>query len=108
MFAALQQAQKDGDADKVNKYSELLYDQALLIEGLPLEDPVAYAQPGVRTDEISGRFNKANRTVTCPFQRVGSGPVFVGGICETLVKPPAKNKVLPKVKLGFAFCRIFC
>ena len=44
MFAALQQAQKDGDADKVNKYSELLYDQALLIEGLPLEDPVAYAQ----------------------------------------------------------------
>ena len=44
VFAALQQAQKDGDADKVNKYSELLYDQALLIEGLPLEDPVAYAQ----------------------------------------------------------------
>ena len=28
----------------INKYAELLYVQALLIEGLPLEDPVAYAQ----------------------------------------------------------------
>ena len=44
VFAALQAAQKAGDSDKVSKYSELLYDQALLIEGLPLEDPVAYAQ----------------------------------------------------------------
>ena len=26
------------------KYAELLYDQALLIAGLPIEDPVAYAQ----------------------------------------------------------------
>ena len=33
-----------GDADKVAKYAELLYDQALLIAGLPIEDPVAYAQ----------------------------------------------------------------
>ena len=39
---AVQQAA--GDSDKVSKYAELLYDQALLIEGLPLEDPVAYAQ----------------------------------------------------------------
>ena len=44
VFAALQAAQTAGDSDKVAKYSELLYDQALLIEGLPLEDPVAYAQ----------------------------------------------------------------
>ena len=29
---------------KVAKYAELLYDQALLIAGLPIEDPVAYAQ----------------------------------------------------------------
>ena len=44
VFAALQAAQTAGDSDKVAKYSELLYDPALLIEGLPLEDPVAYAQ----------------------------------------------------------------
>ena len=44
VFAALQAAQAAGDSDKVAKYSELLYDQALLIEGLPIEDPVAYAQ----------------------------------------------------------------
>ena len=37
-------AQAAGDTDKVAKYAELLYDQALLIAGLPIEDPVAYAQ----------------------------------------------------------------
>ena len=30
------------DPDKAKKYAELLYDQALLIAGLPLEDPSAY------------------------------------------------------------------
>ena len=44
VFAALKAAKEAGDSDKVAKYAELLYDQALLIEGLPLEDPVAYAQ----------------------------------------------------------------
>ena len=43
-FAALKAAHAAGDADKVAKYAELLYDQALLIAGLPIEDPVAYAQ----------------------------------------------------------------
>ena len=44
VFAALKAAHAAGDADKVAKYAELLYDQALLIAGLPIEDPVAYAQ----------------------------------------------------------------
>ena len=44
VFEALKAAKAAGDSDKVSKYAELLYDQALLIEGLPLEDPVAYAQ----------------------------------------------------------------
>ena len=44
VFAALQAAHAAGDEDKVSRYAELLYDQALLIAGLPLEDPVAYAQ----------------------------------------------------------------
>ena len=44
VFAALKAAHTAGDADKVAKYAELLYDQALLIAGLPIEDPVAYAQ----------------------------------------------------------------
>ena len=32
-----------GDADKVKLYADILYNQALLMAGLPLEDPVAYA-----------------------------------------------------------------
>ena len=44
VFASLKAAHAAGDTDKVAKYAELLYDQALLIAGLPIEDPVAYAQ----------------------------------------------------------------
>ena len=31
------------DKAKVNKYASLLYDQALLIEGFDLEDPIAFS-----------------------------------------------------------------
>ena len=31
------------DKDKLKTYSEILYDQALLIEGMPIEDPVEYS-----------------------------------------------------------------
>lgn len=34
---------EEGDAEKLKMYSELLYDQALLIEGLPIEDPVEFS-----------------------------------------------------------------
>ena len=44
MFAALKAAHEAGDTAKVDQYAELLYDQSLLIAGLPIEDPVAYAQ----------------------------------------------------------------
>jgi len=44
VFAVLQQAQKDGDAEKVAAYSKILYNQALLIEGMSPEDPVAFAE----------------------------------------------------------------
>ena len=37
-------AQEAGDTDKVKKYSALLYAQAQLIEGLPVDDPSAYAE----------------------------------------------------------------
>ena len=43
VFDVLRAAQEAGDADKVKLYAELLYNQALLVEGLPIEDPVAYA-----------------------------------------------------------------
>ncbi len=33
----------DDDKETVNKYTELLYNQALMIEGLPVEDPVAFS-----------------------------------------------------------------
>ncbi len=44
VFDVLKDAQAAGDADKVKLYTEILYDQALLMEGLPIDDPVAYAQ----------------------------------------------------------------
>ena len=40
-FAALEKAVKD-DPELAKKYATLLYDQALLIAGLPMEDPSAY------------------------------------------------------------------
>ena len=43
-FAALKKAVDAGDKDTVSKYSTLLYDQALLMAGLPLEDPAGFAQ----------------------------------------------------------------
>jgi molecular chaperone HtpG len=42
-FAALQRA-FENDQDKAARYAEVLYCQALLIAGLPLEDPAAYAE----------------------------------------------------------------
>ena len=33
----------DSDKDKLGDYARLLYDQALLIEGLPVEDPVEFS-----------------------------------------------------------------
>lgn len=43
VFEALKEAQDSGDAAKVKLYTELLYNQALLVEGMPIEDPVAFA-----------------------------------------------------------------
>ncbi|OUP29836.1 molecular chaperone HtpG [Faecalibacterium sp. An192] len=43
VFAVLKAAQEAGDTDKVAQYSQILYAQAQLIEGLPVDDPVAYA-----------------------------------------------------------------
>ena len=42
-FAALRQA-VDSDKEKAKIYAELLYDQALLIAGLPIEDPARYTE----------------------------------------------------------------
>ncbi|WP_321973091.1 molecular chaperone HtpG [Paratractidigestivibacter sp.] len=44
VFAKLQAAQEAGDAEKLALYTSLLYDQALLTEGLPVADPVTFAQ----------------------------------------------------------------
>lgn len=44
VFAALKALQEAGDTEKLGKYADILYNQALLIEGMPIEDPVAYAQ----------------------------------------------------------------
>ena len=44
VFEKLTAAQEAGDGDKVKLYAGLLYDQALLVEGILPEDPVAFAQ----------------------------------------------------------------
>ena len=43
------------DPDLLNDYASVLYDQALLIEGMPIEDPVAYA------NKVCQLMIKANR-----------------------------------------------
>lgn len=44
IFKTLQETQKENDTDKIKQYTNILYNQALITEGLPIEDPVAYAQ----------------------------------------------------------------
>lgn len=44
VFATLKALQEAGDTEKLGKYADILYNQALIIEGMPIEDPVAYAQ----------------------------------------------------------------
>ena len=43
IFGKLQALSKDGDKDKLGKYAKLLYDQALLIEGMSIENPVEFS-----------------------------------------------------------------
>ena len=43
-FAALKKAVDAGDKDTLSKYAKLLYGQAVLLAGLPLENPAEYAQ----------------------------------------------------------------
>ena len=44
VFQKLTAAQEAGDTDKLSLYASLLYDQALLVEGLPVDDPVEFAK----------------------------------------------------------------
>ena len=44
VFETLKAAHAAGDGDKVRRYASLLFDQALLVEGLPVPDPIAFAQ----------------------------------------------------------------
>ncbi len=44
VFDTLKAAHEAGDADKIRLYADLLYNQALLVEGMPIDDPVAFAQ----------------------------------------------------------------
>ena len=43
VFAALKSAVDAGDNAKVEKYAKLLYGQAAMLAGLPIEDPAEYA-----------------------------------------------------------------
>ena len=43
VFEKLKAAKAADDSEKLGLYTELLYDQALLIAGMPIEDPVAFS-----------------------------------------------------------------
>ncbi|MGN0035112.1 MAG: molecular chaperone HtpG, partial [Coriobacteriales bacterium] len=43
VFESLKAAQALDDSDKIERYTKLLYDQALLVEGLPIDDPVEFS-----------------------------------------------------------------
>lgn len=44
IFDSLKQTYESNDTDKLKQYANLLYDQAMLIEGMPIDDPVAFSQ----------------------------------------------------------------
>ena len=44
IFGTLKAAHAAGDDDKVKLYTGILYDQALLVEGMPVDDPLAFSQ----------------------------------------------------------------
>ncbi len=44
VFTALKQIAADGNSEKLALYAGILYEQARMIEGLPVEDPIAYAK----------------------------------------------------------------
>lgn len=44
VFAVMQAAQAAGNTEKIKQYATILYAQAQLIEGLPVDDPAAYTQ----------------------------------------------------------------
>lgn len=43
IFGKLKALSEGGDKDKLGKYAKLLYDQALLIEGMSIDDPVEFS-----------------------------------------------------------------
>ncbi len=43
VFDTLKAAQEAGNDEKVKLYTDILYNQALIVEGMPIADPVAYA-----------------------------------------------------------------
>ena len=43
VFDKLKDAQESGDTEKIRLYTDLLYNQPLLVEGMPIDDPVAFA-----------------------------------------------------------------
>ncbi len=44
VFETLKAANESGDDEKVKKYTGILYDQALLVEGLPIDNPLEFSQ----------------------------------------------------------------
>ena len=44
VFETLKAAQEAGETENVEAYTDILYNQALLVEGLPIDDPVKFAQ----------------------------------------------------------------
>ncbi|WP_077598205.1 molecular chaperone HtpG [Olsenella urininfantis] len=44
VFAKLVAAQEAGDEERLDLYASLLFDQALLVEGLQVDDPIAFAR----------------------------------------------------------------
>lgn len=43
IFETLKKLHADGDKDKIAKYAKMLYGQALMIEGMPIADPVEFS-----------------------------------------------------------------
>ena len=44
VFGKLVAAQESGDKDRLKLYGHILYDQALLVAGMPIDDPIEFAK----------------------------------------------------------------
>lgn len=100
VFQVLKDAQSAGDAEKVKLYTEILYDQALIVEGMPIADPGRLCERGHEADGLSGRLRHTARGPGARATRWPRAAVSNGAPRARCAAPTARHlpKAIPNVK----------